>query len=151
MLGEVAAVLYAGAKYFGEVGPVAQRALLNVAEHAMKVWQQPDKGIWEMRGPNRHFTASKVAAWAALDRAIKASDETKMSAPMERLLASTGWAGPPSCAATARTSWWRTPPSSSGRTKPPEGAPRSGAGRGSVAYRSPYASPCSLEVPVTPR
>ncbi|CAM3938278.1 glycoside hydrolase family 15 protein [Corallococcus exiguus] len=86
VLGEVAAVLYAGAKYFGEVGPVAQRALLNVAEHAMKVWQNPDKGIWEMRGPNRHFTASKVAAWAALDRAIKASDETKMAAPMERLL-----------------------------------------------------------------
>ncbi|WP_338869528.1 glycoside hydrolase family 15 protein [Myxococcus stipitatus] len=86
VLGEVAAVLYAGAKYFNKVDPIAQRALLNVAEQAMKVWRNPDKGIWEMRGPDRHFTASKVAAWAAIDRAIKASDETKMAAPMERLL-----------------------------------------------------------------
>jgi GH15 family glucan-1,4-alpha-glucosidase len=34
-------------------------------------WQKPDEGIWEVRGPQRHFTHSKVMAWVALDRAIK--------------------------------------------------------------------------------
>ena len=34
-------------------------------------WQQPDEGIWEVRGPRRHFVHSKVMAWVAVDRAIK--------------------------------------------------------------------------------
>ncbi|RIV68361.1 glycoside hydrolase family 15 protein [Flagellimonas aequoris] len=34
-------------------------------------WQEPDKGIWEFRGEDRHFTFSKVLCWVALDRAIK--------------------------------------------------------------------------------
>jgi GH15 family glucan-1,4-alpha-glucosidase len=42
VLGEVSAVLYAGAKYFGEVGPTTQRALLNAATQTMKVWRNPD-------------------------------------------------------------------------------------------------------------
>ncbi len=36
-----------------------------------KHWQEPDKGIWEFRGEDRHFTFSKVLCWVALDRAIK--------------------------------------------------------------------------------
>ncbi|MBZ4420665.1 glycoside hydrolase family 15 protein [Myxococcus sp. RHSTA-1-4] len=87
VLGEVAAVIYAGAKTTGQVGPVAQRALLNVAEQTMQVWRKPDKGIWEMRGPDRHFVASKVAAWGAIDRAIKAAEETQLAAPVDKLLA----------------------------------------------------------------
>src|SRR6185437_13114402 len=51
-----------------------------------KVWTKPDKGIWEMRGPDRHFVASKVSAWAAIDCAIKANAETKLQAPLEKLL-----------------------------------------------------------------
>ena len=35
-------------------------------------WHQPDEGIWEVRGPRRHFTHSKVMAWVAVDRAVKA-------------------------------------------------------------------------------
>jgi GH15 family glucan-1,4-alpha-glucosidase len=34
-------------------------------------WRQPDQGIWEIRGPARHFTYSKIMAWVAMDRAIK--------------------------------------------------------------------------------
>ena len=43
-----------------------QRALLDFLE---KNWDQPDEGIWEVRGPRRHFVHSKVMAWVAFDRA----------------------------------------------------------------------------------
>jgi GH15 family glucan-1,4-alpha-glucosidase len=46
----------------------AQRALMEFLESA---WRQPDEGIWEVRGPRRHFTHSKVMAWVAMDRAVK--------------------------------------------------------------------------------
>jgi len=38
-------------------------------------WQDPDEGIWEIRGPRRHFTHSKVMAWVAVDRAVKAVEQ----------------------------------------------------------------------------
>ncbi len=48
-----------------------QAALID---HLCKVWDQPDDGIWETRGGRKHFVHSKVMAWVALDRAIKAYD-----------------------------------------------------------------------------
>ena len=45
-----------------------QAALIN---HLCDVWEEPDEGIWEIRGPRQHFTHSKVMAWVAVDRAIK--------------------------------------------------------------------------------
>src|SRR5699024_6142070 len=46
-----------------------QRALVNnLAKH----WQEPDHGLWEMRGPKQYFTHSRVMIWAAFDRAIRA-------------------------------------------------------------------------------
>ena len=47
-------------------------ALLEFLEGA---WNKPDEGIWEMRGPRRHFVHSKVMAWVALDRAVRAVDK----------------------------------------------------------------------------
>ena len=47
-------------------------------------WQQPDEGIWEVRGPRRHFTHSKVMAWVAFDRAIKDAEAGGLEAPLER-------------------------------------------------------------------
>ncbi|HEX6999002.1 MAG TPA: glycoside hydrolase family 15 protein [Gammaproteobacteria bacterium] len=44
----------------------------TMLEHLARNWQQPDEGIWEVRGPRRHFTHSKVMCWVAFDRAIKA-------------------------------------------------------------------------------
>jgi GH15 family glucan-1,4-alpha-glucosidase len=49
-----------------------QRAMVRFLETD---WQQPDEGIWEVRGPKRHFTHSKVMAWVALDRAVKGVEE----------------------------------------------------------------------------
>jgi GH15 family glucan-1,4-alpha-glucosidase len=58
-----------------------QRALLS---HLEKVWVQPDEGIWEVRGPPRHFTYSKVMAWVAFDRAVKMVEGMGVSGPVER-------------------------------------------------------------------
>ncbi|MEI9999587.1 MAG: glycoside hydrolase family 15 protein [Verrucomicrobiota bacterium] len=49
-----------------------QRHLVDFVE---KQWTQPDEGIWEIRGPRRHFTHSKVMAWVAMDRAVRAVEE----------------------------------------------------------------------------
>jgi GH15 family glucan-1,4-alpha-glucosidase len=47
------------------------RALLRFLEQN---WDQPDEGIWEVRGPRRHFVHSKVMAWVAFDRAVRAAE-----------------------------------------------------------------------------
>jgi GH15 family glucan-1,4-alpha-glucosidase len=47
-------------------------------------WQQPDEGIWEIRGPRRHFTHSKIMAWVAFDRAVKDVEAFGLEGPVER-------------------------------------------------------------------
>ena len=47
-------------------------------------WQQPDEGIWEVRGPRRHFTHSKVMAWVAMDRGVKSVEEFGLEGPVDR-------------------------------------------------------------------
>ncbi|HYL89483.1 MAG TPA: glycoside hydrolase family 15 protein [Burkholderiales bacterium] len=58
-----------------------QRALL---EHLETCWQDPDEGLWEVRGPRRHFTYSKVMCWVAFDRAVKAGEQFARKGPIER-------------------------------------------------------------------
>jgi GH15 family glucan-1,4-alpha-glucosidase len=47
-------------------------------------WKEPDEGIWEVRGPRRHFTHSKVMAWVAVDRIIKSAELFKLDGPMDQ-------------------------------------------------------------------
>jgi GH15 family glucan-1,4-alpha-glucosidase len=47
-------------------------------------WRKEDAGIWEVRGPNRHFTHSKVMAWVAFDRAVRSNEEFGREGPVER-------------------------------------------------------------------
>jgi GH15 family glucan-1,4-alpha-glucosidase len=47
-------------------------------------WQQPDEGIWEVRGPRRQFTHSKIMAWVAFDRAIKDAEDYGLAGPVDR-------------------------------------------------------------------
>jgi GH15 family glucan-1,4-alpha-glucosidase len=58
-----------------------QRALMDFLESG---WNRPDEGIWEIRGPRRHFTHSKVMAWVAADRAVKAVERYNVDGPLER-------------------------------------------------------------------
>jgi len=58
-----------------------QKALIEFLESA---WTKPDEGIWEVRGPRRHFTHSKVMAWVAVDRTVKAIERFGLKGPVER-------------------------------------------------------------------
>jgi GH15 family glucan-1,4-alpha-glucosidase len=58
-----------------------QVALLKFLESH---WELPDEGLWEVRGPRRHFTHSKIMAWVAFDRAIKDAEQDGLAAPIER-------------------------------------------------------------------
>jgi GH15 family glucan-1,4-alpha-glucosidase len=55
-----------------------QRALMGFLEGN---WKEPDEGIWEVRGPRRHFTHSKVMAWVAADRAVRSVEELGRDGP----------------------------------------------------------------------
>jgi alpha,alpha-trehalase len=48
--------------------------LVRQVEVALENWREPDQGIWEVRGPPQHFTASKVMCWVAADRGAKLAE-----------------------------------------------------------------------------
>ncbi len=58
-----------------------QGSLLRFLQTA---WHEPDEGIWEVRGPRRHFTHSKVMAWVAFDRAVTMSERFGWEGPVDR-------------------------------------------------------------------
>jgi GH15 family glucan-1,4-alpha-glucosidase len=58
-----------------------QRALLEYLETD---WEKPDEGIWEVRGPRRHFVYSKVMAWVAMDRAVHAVERSGLPGDADR-------------------------------------------------------------------
>ncbi|RAJ59843.1 GH15 family glucan-1,4-alpha-glucosidase [Streptomyces sp. Amel2xB2] len=47
-------------------------------------WDEPDEGIWEVRGPRRHFVHSKVMAWVAVDRTVKLIESGDVDGPLDR-------------------------------------------------------------------
>ncbi|MEU5217922.1 glycoside hydrolase family 15 protein [Streptomyces sp. NPDC020807] len=57
---------------------------LKLIKYLETHWDQPDEGIWEVRGPRRHFTHSKVMAWVAVDRTIKLIESGDADGPLER-------------------------------------------------------------------
>jgi GH15 family glucan-1,4-alpha-glucosidase len=57
-----------------------QRAVMDfVSAH----WHEPDDGLWEVRGPRRHFTHSKMMAWVAFDRAVRAVERFGKPGPLD--------------------------------------------------------------------
>jgi GH15 family glucan-1,4-alpha-glucosidase len=81
--GELMDVMHAGETAGlgpGEQAWRIQRAGLRFLETA---WSEPDHGIWEVRGERRHFTHSRVMAWVAFDRAVKAVERLGRGGPVE--------------------------------------------------------------------
>jgi GH15 family glucan-1,4-alpha-glucosidase len=56
----------------------------RLLDHLESGWREPDEGIWEVRGPRRHFVHSKVMAWVAFDRAVKAVERFGQAGPVDR-------------------------------------------------------------------
>jgi GH15 family glucan-1,4-alpha-glucosidase len=61
-----------------------ERALLDTIETH---WQDPDHGLWEVRGPRRHFLHSKLLAWVGVDRAVRTLEQDGLSDRLDRLRA----------------------------------------------------------------
>ena len=68
------------------LAPLPEAWALNrkLLEWLEEGWRQPDQGIWEVRGPRRHFTHSKVMAWVAFDRAVRSAEEFGHEGPVDR-------------------------------------------------------------------
>jgi GH15 family glucan-1,4-alpha-glucosidase len=67
-----------------EASDHAWRLTVNLLEFLEDAWRRPDSGIWEVRGPNRHFTHSKVMAWVAFDRAIRTCEDWGREGPVDQ-------------------------------------------------------------------
>jgi GH15 family glucan-1,4-alpha-glucosidase len=85
IFGEVANTLYqcrlAGLAPPEDEGEDVAQTMLDFLETG---WERPDDGIWEMRGPQRHFVHSKMMAWVAVDRAIKSVEQGWFSGDVAR-------------------------------------------------------------------
>ena len=82
--GEVAAVMSIAAERLGRIEPRLWPRWRAIVEYVETIWRRPDDGIWEARGPQRHYTYSKVMAWVVFDRAARLAERFGLEAPLER-------------------------------------------------------------------
>jgi GH15 family glucan-1,4-alpha-glucosidase len=84
VFGEIMDSLYVARRSGVEPNENAWRVSRVLLDYLEKAWREPDEGIWEVRGPRRHFTHSKVMAWVAVDRALKGMERFGLEGPAER-------------------------------------------------------------------
>jgi GH15 family glucan-1,4-alpha-glucosidase len=82
--GEVMDALWAGRKAGMHADEDAWRLQTALLDHLEGIWREPDEGIWEVRGPRRQFTHSKVMAWVAFDRAVRSVEQLGSDGPADR-------------------------------------------------------------------
>jgi GH15 family glucan-1,4-alpha-glucosidase len=82
--GEVLDALHTARRFGLPADENAWHVERRLVEFVERAWLEPDEGIWEVRGPRRHFTHSKVMAWVALDRAVKAVQRFGLEGPVDR-------------------------------------------------------------------
>jgi GH15 family glucan-1,4-alpha-glucosidase len=82
--GEVADALHCARRAGIEPDENAWRLEKALVAFVESTWSEPDEGIWEVRGPRRPFTHSRVMAWVALDRAVKGVERFGLDGPAER-------------------------------------------------------------------
>ena len=82
--GEVLDTLHAARRAGLTPDENAWRVQRELADFVRAEWQSPDEGIWEVRGPRRQFTHSKIMAWVAMDRAVKAVEKFGLDGDVER-------------------------------------------------------------------
>jgi len=84
VFGEVMDLLHRSCRAGLAAHDAAWALQLALMEHLETIWQEPDEGIWEVRGPRLHFTHSKEMAWVAFDRAVKSIEEFGLEGPLKR-------------------------------------------------------------------
>ncbi len=82
--GEVLNVAYLGVQLRGRMEPRLWPRWRKAIEYVETIWREPDDGIWESRGPRRHYTYSKVMAWVVFDRAVRLAEQFDLDAPVDR-------------------------------------------------------------------
>jgi GH15 family glucan-1,4-alpha-glucosidase len=81
--GELMDAMHVGRKFELDAHAESWRVQKALIGHLAQIWDEPDHGIWEVRGPPRHFTHSRVMAWVAFDRAVRAVESFGLSGPAE--------------------------------------------------------------------
>jgi len=84
VFGEVIDSMYQARRSGVAADENAWRVARQLMSYLEKAWHEPDEGIWEVRGPRRHFTHSKVMAWVAFDRMVKAVERYDREGPVDR-------------------------------------------------------------------
>lgn len=86
--GEVMNTLYSAMRLGVPLDGRIRSLIASFMEHVEKHWREPDEGLWEVRGPKRHFVHSKVMSWVAADRALRIARVTGLRArePRWRLM-----------------------------------------------------------------
>ncbi len=79
--GELMDSLHVARKIGVEPDPDAWSLELALMEALESRWREPDEGIWEVRGGQRHFVYSKLMSWVAIDRALRLADKRSFPAP----------------------------------------------------------------------
>ncbi|TIC85568.1 glycoside hydrolase family 15 protein [Nocardioides sp. GY 10127] len=84
VLGEVMTALARVRRAAGDPDDNAWALQRALVEELLTHWEEPDRGLWEVRGEPRHFVHSKAMVWAALDSAVRAVEEDGLEGPVER-------------------------------------------------------------------
>jgi len=83
VFGEVLECLHQARRHGLEAAPQGWALQRNIVDYLATIWDQPDQGMWEIRGSAQHFTFSKIMAWVAIDRMIKDATHFHLSGPVE--------------------------------------------------------------------
>ena len=77
--------MFIGAEPLGKIETRLWPRWRAIVEYVETIWREPDDGIWEARGPQRHYTYSKVMAWVVFDRAVRLAERFELEAPARPL------------------------------------------------------------------
>jgi GH15 family glucan-1,4-alpha-glucosidase len=83
VVGEVMIALERTRQVTGHADANAWALQRSLVDNLAKTWQQTDHGLWEIRGPQRHFTHSQAMVWAAFDRAVRAVEDFDLAGPVD--------------------------------------------------------------------
>jgi GH15 family glucan-1,4-alpha-glucosidase len=82
--GELMDAVYLSDKYGEQMSHEGWEGIVRSMNWVAENWEQPDEGIWEVRGGRHHFLHSRLMCWVALDRALRLARKRSLPAPFQR-------------------------------------------------------------------